>query len=46
MTESIDHIHTQLDRSTLEWCGWLGDLSDEKILESLLALNLEGAGGD
>jgi len=33
--------HRKLDRVVLAACGWQSDLSDEEILEKLLALNLE-----
>ena len=39
--ESLDHIHTQLDHAVLDAYGWSHHLSDEQILENLLALNLE-----
>jgi len=42
--ETLDHIHARLDRSVLEAYGWPHHLSDEEILERLLALNLERAG--
>jgi hypothetical protein len=42
--ETLDHIHTRLDASVLEAYGWPHNLSDEGILERLLALNLERAG--
>jgi hypothetical protein len=42
--ETLDHIHTRLDQSVLEAYGWPHNLSDEGILERLLALNLERAG--
>ena len=39
--ESLDHIHTKLDHAVLDAYGWSHHLSDEQILENLLALNLE-----
>ncbi len=36
--------HQKLDRAVLDAYGWPHDLSDEGILERLLALNLERAG--
>ena len=36
--------HKKLDRAMLDAYGWPHDLSDEEILERLLALNLERAG--
>jgi hypothetical protein len=39
--ETLDHIHSRLDQSVLEAYGWPQNLSDEGILERLLALNLE-----
>ncbi len=36
--------HEKLDRAVLDAYGWPHDLSDEEILERLLALNLERAG--
>ncbi len=39
--ETLDHIHSRLDASVLEAYGWPYNLSDEGILERLLALNLE-----
>ena len=43
--EQLDHIHNALDQAVLEAYGWLHALSDEQILERLLALNLERAKG-
>ena len=37
-------LHEKLDRAVLDAYGWPHDLSDEQILERLLALNLERAG--
>jgi type II restriction/modification system DNA methylase subunit YeeA len=37
--------HQKLDRAVLAAYGWPHDLGDEEILERLLALNLERAGG-
>jgi hypothetical protein len=36
--------HKKLDEVVFAAYGWPGDLSDEEILERLLALNLERAG--
>ncbi len=41
--ETLDEIHTELDRAVLDAYGWPHSLSDEQILERLLALNLERA---
>jgi hypothetical protein len=41
--EELDYIHCQLDRAVLDAYGWPHDLTDEQILERLLALNLERA---
>jgi hypothetical protein len=40
----LDHIHTTLDNAVLDAYRWPHNLSDEQILERLLALNLERAG--
>jgi hypothetical protein len=40
----LDDIHRALDAAVLRAYGWPEDLSDETILERLLALNLERAG--
>ncbi len=37
-------LHEKLDAAVLDAYGWPHDLSDEEILERLLALNLERAG--
>ena len=42
--ETLDHIHTDLDHAVLDAYGWPHNLTDEQILEHLLALNLERAG--
>jgi hypothetical protein len=42
--ETLDHIHTTLDNAVLDAYGWPHNLSDEGILERLLALNLARAG--
>jgi len=42
--EELDDIHVALDTAVLDAYGWPHDLSDEEILERLLALNLERAG--
>ena len=41
--ETLDEIHAELDRAVLDAYGWPHSLSDEQILERLLALNLERA---
>lgn len=41
--EMLDHIHTTLDNAVLDAYGWPHSLSDEQILERLLALNLQRA---
>jgi len=40
----LDMAHRKLDEAVLDAYGWPRDLSDEEILERLLALNLERAG--
>ncbi|OQY21221.1 MAG: SAM-dependent methyltransferase [Anaerolineaceae bacterium 4572_32.2] len=40
----LDLAHQKLDRAVLDGYGWPHGLSDEEILERLLALNLERAG--
>jgi type II restriction/modification system DNA methylase subunit YeeA len=42
--EELDAIHQELDRAVLAAYGWPAGLSDEQILERLLALNGERAG--
>ena len=39
----LDLAHRRLDEAVLDAYGWPHDLSDEEILERLLALNLERA---
>jgi hypothetical protein len=39
----LDLVHQQLDRAVLDAYGRPHDLTDEQILERLLALNLERA---
>jgi len=39
--ETLDLLHTQLDRAVLAAYGWEADLGEEEILANLLALNLE-----
>ena len=39
--QELDDIHTALDNAVLDAYGWPHNLSDEEILERLLALNLE-----
>lgn len=41
--DELDHIHNTLDRAVLDAYGWPHHLTDEQILERLLALNLERA---
>jgi hypothetical protein len=36
-------VHKRLDEAVFAAYGWKSDLSDEEILEKLLALNLERA---
>lgn len=43
--EELHDLHTALDHVVLDAYGWLRSLTDEQILEHLLALNLERAGG-
>jgi hypothetical protein len=40
----LDLAHKKLDTAVLTAYGWPNDLTDEQILERLLALNLERAG--
>jgi hypothetical protein len=42
----LDLAHRKLDEAVLDAFGWPHDLTDEEILERLLALNLERAGGN
>jgi len=39
----VGHAHKRLDEAVFAAYGWKSDLSDEEILERLLALNLERA---
>ena len=41
--QELDDIHTALDQAVLDAYGWPHSLSDEAILERLLALNFERA---
>lgn len=41
----LDAAHERLDAAVFDAYGWPHDLSDEEILERLLALNLERAKG-
>lgn len=41
--ETLDRIHTALDQAVLDAYGWQHALSDDQILERLLALNLQRA---
>ncbi len=43
LIEELDHIHTALDHAVLDAYGWPHTLTDDQILERLLALNLERA---
>jgi hypothetical protein len=40
----LDLAHKRLDEAVFAASGWEPDLSDEEILEKLLALNLERCG--
>jgi hypothetical protein len=42
----LDLAHRKLDEAVLDAYGWPHDLGDEEILERLLVLNLERAGGE
>jgi type II restriction/modification system DNA methylase subunit YeeA len=42
----LHHAHEALDRAVFAAYGWPPDISDETILQNLLALNLERAGSD
>jgi hypothetical protein len=39
----LEQAHKKLDQAVLDAYGWPHDLTDEQILERLLALNLERA---
>ena len=39
----LDLTHKKLDQAVLDAYGWPHDLTDDEILERLLALNLERA---
>jgi hypothetical protein len=41
----LDQAHRRLDAAVFDAYGWPHDLSDDEILERLLALNLERAAG-
>lgn len=41
----LQNAHRKLDDAVLDAYGWSRDLSDDEILENLLALNLERAHG-
>jgi hypothetical protein len=43
LTDVREPVHGMLDEAVFDAYGWPHDLSDEKILERLLALNLERA---
>ncbi|MEK7991872.1 MAG: type IIL restriction-modification enzyme MmeI [Thiotrichaceae bacterium] len=40
----LDNLHKKLDEAVANAYGWSHDLSDDEILQKLLALNLERAG--
>jgi type II restriction/modification system DNA methylase subunit YeeA len=42
----LDNAHRRLDEAVAAAYGWPGDLSDEQILQRLLALNLERAAAE
>lgn len=42
----LQNAHRKLDGAVFAAYGWPADLSDEQILERLLALNLERAGAE
>jgi hypothetical protein len=42
----LELAHKKLDETVFAAYGWESDLSDEEILQRLLALNLERAGKD
>ena len=42
----LDLAHKKLDEAVFAAYGWPSDLTDEQILERLLALNLERAGSE
>ena len=42
----LELAHKKLDEAVFAAYGWPSDLSDEEILERLLALNLERAGSN
>ena len=39
----LEHAHKRLDEAVFAAYGWPSDLSDEEVLQNLLALNLERA---
>ena len=41
----LDLAHRKLDEAVAACYGWPSDLTDDEILERLLALNLQRAGG-
>ena len=41
----LDHAHRKLDEAVFAAYGWPVDLTDDQLLEKLLALNLARAGG-
>ena len=42
----LDHAHRKLDEAVFDAYGWPTDLTDDQILERLLALNLERAAAE
>ncbi|MDM8527704.1 hypothetical protein QUF58_05760 [Anaerolineales bacterium HSG24] len=44
--ETLDWLHTEIDKAVLDSYGWPHDLTEEQILEKLLALNLERSRSD
>jgi type II restriction/modification system DNA methylase subunit YeeA len=42
----LDHVHRKLDAAVAAAYGWPADLTDEQILERLLALNLQRAAAE
>jgi hypothetical protein len=44
MADRLELAHKKLDEAVFAAYGWPSDLSDEEILERLLALNLEQVG--
>jgi hypothetical protein len=42
--EELDDIHMGLDTAVMDAYGWPSNLTDEEILERLVALNLDRGG--